>query len=185
MVGATIACPRPTASRCSDSSEALKPVERSAMPALRAQNMDSSIHDRMSTQSTDSPDLTNALFDLLARVADLDVGTLRHNVFIADLGIDSLMGMEVVEEINNFFSVKLGVAEFVAATDVGSLCQLIADNTTGFSYDSESDALAESSARSLTSAMSNAESSKEESKPVWLKAAKGGILGCKGVVLLS
>jgi acyl transferase domain-containing protein/SAM-dependent methyltransferase/acyl carrier protein len=173
-LGVTIACLQPTASRYSDSSEAFKCAEPCA---LRTQNPDSSIHDRMSMQSTDLPDLTKALFNLLVRVADLDVGALRNDVLVADLGIDSLMGMEVAEEISNLFSVKVGIAEFAAATDLGSLCKLIADNTTGFSYDSEagsrtqSDVLdiAESSAGPLTSATSDTElfSDEEESKPVY------------------
>ena len=166
-LGATVACPQPIASRHSGSSEALECAEPCA---LQAQNPESSFDSCMSTPSTDLPDLTKALFELLVRVADLDVGTLRDDVLMADLGIDSLMGMEVAEEINNFFSINLGIAEVATAIDVGSLCKLIADKTTSFSYDSEAGPrtqpnvldIAESSTRSLISTTSNIKLSSEK-----------------------
>ena len=80
------------------------------------------------------PDLTQALFSLLSRVADVEVDKLRDNVQIPDLGIDSLMAMEVTEEINNNFSTDVSLGEFAAVDDVGSLCQLIASKTTAFNY---------------------------------------------------
>ena len=161
-LGASTVCPQATASRDSGSSEAF---DRDEPRILRTENPDPSFDSSMSTLSVDLPDLTKALFDLLARVADLDVSALRHDSLFADLGIDSLMGMEVAEEINSFFSIKLSTAEVLAASDVGFLCRLIANNTTDFSYSSEvgsrtqSDILdtTESSPRPLTSATANTE----------------------------
>ncbi|MCJ1333657.1 hypothetical protein MMC10_010357 [Thelotrema lepadinum] len=87
--------------------------------------------------ASDFRHLRKALLDLLARVVDLDIDALGQDVLVADLGIDSLMGIELAEEINNFFFVDLDLAEVAVADDTGSLCRLIADNTTAFSYDSD------------------------------------------------
>ncbi|CRG88297.1 hypothetical protein PISL3812_05326 [Talaromyces islandicus] len=102
---------------------------------IQMQNPDPpALIERSITQSTNLPDILQALFDLLVRVADVDSDALHKDVLIGDLGIDSLMGMEVVDEINNFFSINVDVAEFMAVTDVGSLCGLIAKRTSSFLY---------------------------------------------------
>nr|UIK22913.1 beta-ketoacyl synthase [Trichoderma rhododendri] len=132
-LGGPITSPQSASRRYSMVSE----VFESAEPvATRPQTPDSSV-DGMSTPPTNLPNLTKLLFDLLARIADVDVDTLRSDSFITDLGIDSLMGMEVAEEISNVFSIKIGVREFAAVNNVGALCKLIADRTSGFSYNLE------------------------------------------------
>ena len=156
----------PTPAHYSPPFEAAKLSEPCVSPA---HDVKSSFNYGIPAQPSDTPDLTKALFDLLARVADLDAGTLCSDVLIADLGIDSLMGMEVAEEISNFFSIKIGLADLVAANDVGGLCKLIADNTTAFSYNSDASSrtssevldIAESSARPLVSASSDTELSSD------------------------
>ena len=161
-IGAPTTSPQSTVNHYPDRSEA---VERVESRAVQMKDPDPPFSDREFTQSTDLPDLSKALFDLLVRVADLDLSALRHDVLMADLGIDSLMVMEVAEEINKFFSIKLGFEKVALAIDVGSLCRLIAENTTGFSYDSrtgsrtQSDVpdLDESSSEPSTSATSDTE----------------------------
>lgn len=132
-LGEPVTSPQSTSRRHSIASEV---IENAELAPTRSQTPDSSVDD-MSIRSADLPDLNKSLFDLLVRIADIDVDSLRSDVSIAELGIDSLMGMEVAEEISSVFSIKIGVREFAAANDVGALCKLIADRTSGFSYNSE------------------------------------------------
>ncbi|KAL6800778.1 hypothetical protein GGI42DRAFT_326904 [Trichoderma sp. SZMC 28013] len=130
----TIPSPQFTPRRHSISSEeAIEDVE----PATtRPQTPDSSV-DNESILSPDLLDVSKLLFELLGRIADVDVGSLSSDISIFDLGIDSLMGMEVADEISKVFSIKIGVREFESAHNVGALCKLIAERTSGFSYNSE------------------------------------------------
>ena len=122
-----------TASHQPGPSEVSKPNEGYA-PA--APDPEPTLHDDESMQSDSLPDLTQALFDVLVRIADVDANELHGDTLIADLGIDSLMGMEVADEINKFFAVDIDTAEFAIAEDINVLCQLVADRATGFSYNS-------------------------------------------------
>lgn len=114
-------------------SEVSQSVQAHVLPT---QIPDSSTDNCMPSQATNLPDLTAALYDLLVRVADVDSGALCHDIAIADLGIDSLMSMEVTEEINKQFSINVGTADVATALDVKSLCRWIADNTSDYYYDS-------------------------------------------------
>ncbi|KAJ4858237.1 methyltransferase domain-containing protein [Trichoderma breve] len=130
----TIPSPQFTPRRHSISSEEV--IEDIEPVTTRPQTPDSSV-DNESILSPDLPDVSKLLFELLGRIADVDVGSLRSDMSIFDLGIDSLMGMEVADEISKVFSIKIGVREFESAHNVGALCKLIADRTSGFSYNSD------------------------------------------------
>ncbi|KAL6694484.1 hypothetical protein J3F84DRAFT_45167 [Trichoderma pleuroticola] len=130
----TIPSPQFTPRRHSISSEDV--IEDVEPATTRPQTPASSV-DNESILSPDLPDVSKLLFELLGRIADVDVGSLRSDISIFDLGIDSLMGMEVADEISKVFSIKIGVREFESAHSVGALCTLIADRTSGFSYNSE------------------------------------------------
>lgn len=130
----TIPSPQFTPRRHSISSEEV--IEDVEPVTTRPQTPDSSV-DNESILSPDLPDVSKLLFELLGRIADVDVGILRSDISIFDLGIDSLMGMEVADEISKVFSIKIGVREFESAHNVGALCKLIAERTSGFSYNSE------------------------------------------------
>ncbi|KAL7947499.1 hypothetical protein V8C42DRAFT_317967 [Trichoderma barbatum] len=129
-----IPSPQSTPRRHSISSEEV--IEDVEPTTTRPQTPDSSV-DNESILSPDSPDVSKLLFELLGRIADVDVSSLRSDVSILDLGIDSLMGMEVADEISNVFSIKMSVREFETAHNVGALCKLIATRTSGFSCASD------------------------------------------------
>ncbi|KAJ6784557.1 hypothetical protein PWT90_10068 [Aphanocladium album] len=84
-------------------------------------------------QTSVSSELTKSLYTLLATVADVEYDSLRGDALIVDLGIDSLMGMEVAAEISKVFSINLGVRELETIKDVESLCRVISDRADGFS----------------------------------------------------
>lgn len=123
--------PQQAASRQVDSPETPRPSEGYASAAQGPEP--SLLHDDESMQSDGLPHLTQALFDVLVRIADVDTDELHGGTLIADLGIDSLMGMEVTQEINKFFAVDIDMVEFIAAEDMSALCQLVTDRATGFS----------------------------------------------------
>lgn len=79
------------------------------------------------------PDLDKTLYDLLARVADVETTEVNNDSLLVDLGIDSLMGMEVLEEINKEFSINLDMDDFADLSDMESLCKLIESKTAKFS----------------------------------------------------
>ncbi|KAM6484655.1 hypothetical protein HDV62DRAFT_404435 [Trichoderma sp. SZMC 28011] len=114
----TIPSPQFTPRRHSISSEEV--IEDVEPVTTRPQTPDSSV-DNESILSPDSPDVSKLLFELLGRIADVDVGILRSDISIFDLGIDSLMGMEVADEISKVFSIKIGVREFESAHNNTSL----------------------------------------------------------------
>ncbi|KAI4154213.1 MAG: hypothetical protein LQ340_001826 [Diploschistes diacapsis] len=170
-LGGTAAFPQPITSRESIPAETIKPVKPSPSPS---QNPEPTLKDLVPPKSSDLQDLAEVLCDLLARVADVDPGMLRNDTTVADLGIDSLMVIEIAEEINTTFSINLAMDEIVNVDNFGSLCEMIAKNARGFSYDSgaglqsESDVLDSDgpSANPTTSASSDTKlSSDEEGDP--------------------
>lgn len=68
---------------------------------------------------------TEILYNLLSRVADLDMKSIREDLPIVDLGIDSLMAIEVANEIQNAFAISISFQELTSLANVGSLCSVI------------------------------------------------------------
>ncbi|UKZ55650.1 hypothetical protein TrVGV298_009474 [Trichoderma virens] len=145
-----IPSPQSTPRRHSVSSEDV--IEDVEPTTTRPETPDSSV-DNESVSSPDLPDVSKSLFELLGRIADVDVGSLRSDISIFDLGIDSLMGMEVADEISKVFSIKIGVREFEKAHDVGALCKLIADRSSGFSCNSEVSSRSQSNVPEMAGSM--------------------------------
>ncbi|UKZ81413.1 Type I Iterative PKS [Trichoderma virens FT-333] len=145
-----IPSPQSTPRRHSMSSEDV--IEDVEPTTTRPETPDSSV-DNESVSSPDLPDVSKSLFELLGRIADVDVGSLRSDISIFDLGIDSLMGMEVADEISKVFSIKIGVREFEKAHDVGALCKLIADRSSGFSCNSEVSSRSQSNVPEMAGSM--------------------------------
>ena len=130
-------------------------LENTETCVLKTPSLDLGSNDNVPPRSTGLPDLTKAVFEILAHIVDLDASALHSKMRVEDLGIDSLMAIEVITEINNFFSIDIDKAAAATAIDVGSLCRLIADYTTDYFYDSEAGSIAQ------TNIMGTAESSTE------------------------
>ncbi|KAK2760705.1 Type I Iterative PKS [Arachnomyces sp. PD_36] len=113
-------------------------LEETNQSAKSPRTLELPLNDYTPEQPCVSSELIKSVYDLLARVADVEHDALRPDALIVDLGIDSLMGMEVAEEISKAFSISIGVREFESLRDVDSLCQLLAARAGGFSEGSDS-----------------------------------------------
>ncbi|KAL4971355.1 hypothetical protein BDW66DRAFT_155741 [Aspergillus desertorum] len=71
-------------------------------------------------------DLTLKVKAIIADLSGLGVGEISDNSQLADLGIDSLAGMEMVHEIESTLNVKLQQADVLMLTDVPSLMACVA-----------------------------------------------------------
>lgn len=113
----------------------------SAAPPRQAAEEPVSIAGKFKTPSTPSPappkkrtkgaGPAQAVYTLLARVADIDTASISPNSELADLGIDSLMSAELIREINQTFNVDLAPEVFQDVTDVKSLCDVLVSRVPG------------------------------------------------------
>ncbi|KAF7596504.1 hypothetical protein BBP40_001376 [Aspergillus hancockii] len=71
-------------------------------------------------------DLTLKVKAVIADLSGLEVAEIGDNSELADLGIDSLAGMEMVHEIESTLKVKLPQAEVLIVTDMPSLMKCVA-----------------------------------------------------------
>lgn len=78
------------------------------------------------------PDLESALYELLCKVADAEMGTFTSETTLEELGIDSLMAMEVLGEIRQAFDVDIPPTEFQDLQDIRSLCDFLTPRVKGF-----------------------------------------------------
>ncbi|KAF4454629.1 Conidial yellow pigment biosynthesis polyketide synthase [Fusarium austroafricanum] len=87
------------------------------------------------------PNHTNETKRIVATVAGMQVEDISLETQLADVGIDSLMGMELRREINLVFKVDIDQGELLQATSVGQLVELITRlaPATGQSNDEMSD----------------------------------------------
>ncbi|PVI05037.1 ketoacyl-synt-domain-containing protein [Periconia macrospinosa] len=100
----------------------------------------STSHDREGdTKCTRISKITGTLYDVLARVADLDVTRIRADLPIADLDIDSLISIEVASEIQDTFGISISFQEFTALSDVGELCRFIEDRASEFEHEEKTE----------------------------------------------
>ncbi|KAL3440360.1 hypothetical protein BJX65DRAFT_314881 [Aspergillus insuetus] len=94
-------------------------------------------------------DLMSKLKTTLSHVIDVPVADIRDGDMLGDLGVDSLLGTEVLNEINQAFNVSISPEDFDLMTDVASIAKTL-QGYTGIQdsgYDSEG--MAESACSSL------------------------------------
>ncbi|RHZ46593.1 uncharacterized protein CDV56_104489 [Aspergillus thermomutatus] len=111
--GATVANPTPRVPQGVVGSSSKKPQEK-RKEAKEA-----------SSQSPKS-DLTMEVKRVLASVVGAEVDAITLDSAAADIGIDSLMGIELLREINSAFHCKVDLPELLAATTVGHIVTLVA-----------------------------------------------------------
>ncbi|KAF4991492.1 hypothetical protein FGRMN_7803 [Fusarium graminum] len=87
----------------------------------------------LKVQETNTKSSSHALLDLTVKVkaviadlSGLEVAEIQNDSVLADLGIDSLAGMEMVNEIESTLSVKLPDAEILMVTDLPGLIRCVA-----------------------------------------------------------
>lgn len=71
------------------------------------------------------PDIIKRLKAILADISGLEVGGIKDNVELADIGVDSLMGMEMAREIETEFKCTLSQNELAHVTDFPGLLQCL------------------------------------------------------------
>ncbi|KAF3480536.1 polyketide synthase [Arthroderma uncinatum] len=81
--------------------------------------------EKKSSQSPKS-NLTLEVKRVLASVVGAEVDSITIDTIAADIGIDSLMGIELLREINSAFHCQLDLPELLAATTVGNIVTLVA-----------------------------------------------------------
>ncbi|UPX17606.1 uncharacterized protein EKO05_0007950 [Ascochyta rabiei] len=70
-------------------------------------------------------DVFKRLKAILAELSGLDVDEIKDNVELGDIGVDSLMGMEMAKEIENEFSCTLPQDELAHVTDLPDLLRCV------------------------------------------------------------
>ncbi|KAL3493898.1 hypothetical protein BJX62DRAFT_234754 [Aspergillus germanicus] len=85
------------------------------------------------------PDLMSKLKATLSQVIEVPVADIRDNDMLGDLGVDSLLGTEVLNEINQAFNVSIPPEVFDLMTDVASIAKALQGYTgvQDSGYDSE------------------------------------------------
>lgn len=96
-------------------------------PALRAQPK-KVLLPPVTKRSTTGPtlEISDKLKKTLSRVIEVPVADIHDGDILADLGVDSLLGTEVLNEINQVFNVSIPADEFALLTDVASISKCLA-----------------------------------------------------------
>ncbi|RYP44065.1 hypothetical protein DL768_009434 [Monosporascus sp. mg162] len=75
-------------------------------------------------------DMLPPVIELLSRVIEISPEEIQPSTSLTDLGIDSLMSTEILNEINNQFDIVIPIEQFLSLGDVQSLAQLLSPDTT-------------------------------------------------------
>ncbi|KAL3431737.1 hypothetical protein BDV09DRAFT_206463 [Aspergillus tetrazonus] len=96
-------------------------------PSLRAQPK-RVLLPPVTKRSTTKPtlEISDKLKKTLSRVIEVPVADIHDGDILADLGVDSLLGTEVLNEINQVFNVSIPADEFALLTDVASISKCLA-----------------------------------------------------------
>lgn len=97
--------------------------------------------------------------NVVAELSGLEIGEIKDDSFLADLGIDSLVGMELINELNTTLKVKLPEEEAFAVVTMTELLDCVL-KALGLSRGAQS---SESSEYGNTSSSSNASSHGDDS----------------------
>lgn len=122
----------------------------SASPASLQQEVSAAKSREMSGKKTKlsrGSDITNDVKNLIANVSGIEAGEIKLDSEMVNLGIDSLMGMEIAREIEIVFKCKLDEAELMEAASFRDLVTCISralsnsrqDSTAATDADSEGD----------------------------------------------
>ncbi|KAJ8123649.1 hypothetical protein O1611_g9543 [Lasiodiplodia mahajangana] len=71
------------------------------------------------------PDVTNKVKEILAELSGLEMHEIKPDSMLPDLGIDSLMGMEMAHEIEGAFKIMLPESELMEIIDIPGLIKCV------------------------------------------------------------
>ena len=100
-----------------------KPSPRQSRPNAKAKRASST----KTKPSSGGRDITNEVRDVVASVSGIEASEMHLDSEMADLGIDSLMGMELAREIENTFKCPLDQAEQMQATSLGQFISCVSN----------------------------------------------------------
>lgn len=91
-----------------------------------------------SKKESSRPDITGSVRGLLCNLSGLEPEEIKTGSDLVDLGIDSLMGMELAREVENMFKITLEMSDLLDLTDFQSLINCI-QAALGFGVEAEED----------------------------------------------
>jgi acyl transferase domain-containing protein/thioester reductase-like protein/acyl carrier protein len=105
------------------------------------------------------PDVANKVKEILAELSGLELHEIKPDSMLPDLGIDSLMGMEMAHEIEGAFKVTLPESDLMEIIDIPSLIKCVEkavgggalSDGTDYTSDSEESSSVKSDGQSLAS----------------------------------
>lgn len=77
------------------------------------------------TAQANGMDALQHIRELFSRVVEIPIEEVKPNLSLAELGVDSLMSTEILNEIKTQFGVMIPVEQLLALADVQSLAQLL------------------------------------------------------------
>ncbi|KAJ6027845.1 uncharacterized protein N7446_003556 [Penicillium canescens] len=92
-----------------------------------------------------TPDITQDVCNLVANVSGVDPSDMTLDSEMADLGIDSLMGMELAREVENTFKFTLDHGEMMEATSLRQFVACVANGLSKMGVDAGGDAVDQNS----------------------------------------
>ncbi|KAL3433416.1 hypothetical protein BDV09DRAFT_171928 [Aspergillus tetrazonus] len=95
------------------------PAQQSA-PALNLSKVK-----KVKNDGPDKGQLTQRIKAILAELSGLEIAEIKDDSELADLGIDSLMGMEMAHEIEKAFTISLPESDLMEVVDVPSLIKCV------------------------------------------------------------
>ncbi|MCJ1251634.1 hypothetical protein MMC30_008869 [Trapelia coarctata] len=96
-----------------------------AEPSPSAKNSKTAQAPAAKKKGSSRPDISGSVRNLLANVSGLEPDEIKDNTGLVDIGIDSLMGMELAREIETVFKCTLDTSELMDLTDFASLMKCI------------------------------------------------------------
>ncbi|KAJ8113646.1 hypothetical protein ONZ43_g5111 [Nemania bipapillata] len=92
-----------------------------------------------SKRGSPKPDVTDKVKEILAELSGLEMHEIKPDSLLPDLGIDSLMGMEMAHEIEGAFKITLPESELMEIMDIPGLIKCVqkAVGASGASSDGE------------------------------------------------
>ncbi|KID96266.1 Beta-ketoacyl synthase, partial [Metarhizium majus ARSEF 297] len=98
-----------------------KPAPLPSRPKAKRSNM------KRAKPASGPRDITNEVRDVVAGVSGIEASEMSLDSEMADLGIDSLMGMELAREVENTFHCTLDREETMVATSLGAYVACVAN----------------------------------------------------------
>ena len=86
---------------------------------------------KSSRGNEDSSNILSGVQEVLSKCLDLPVEEITKQALLEDLGLDSLVGSEVLAHISDKFNTQISTDDFATVTDVASLCRLISSRVDG------------------------------------------------------